>query len=506
MMKNTILYISLIIISLFQTETKAQIVDWTKLPYPFGATFILPANIALSLPTSNTYEIGVFILRDDSLKNVGKADYIAGAKTMIPVGIKKSVFFDLDEHIITLVRDKSTLKNYGIEFTYEEDKNTIVYQGENIVNGIFSDTWRKYTDPAYCRYVKQLAIIIPYGIKPKISYSADCVVDSLSGKYPTILFSEMPETSIGGTFQIMSANITFTNPLNSFSFLDFPAARLDTIFEVCPSVSVTVPKFSAKDDLTRTAIGSTPYELVNPGKYYYTTTYTPNGCTTIDTISLVNKYYPLHRIDTTYIICRGDVINVPVSFQNDSLIRTAVGNTPFILDIPGKYVYNTTYVPNGCVLNDTITLKHIKFPATGLDSTYTICQGSVLTIPTFTVKDSLTRTALNNTSYQLISPGKYYYKVSYANQCFTTDTVTVKYNTNCTTHRESNLINPLKGDQVVFTESEKITIYNSHKEKVSEFDAPAIWSGTNQYGSILPVGYYFIIHSNGHQETITVAY
>ena len=505
-MKNKIVYIALIIISLFQVETKAQIVDWTKLPYPNGATFILPATISLSLPTTNNFEIGLFIQRNDSLLNIGKVNYVPNVQTTIPIVIKQNTFFDLEDQIITLVRDKSTLMNYGIEFTYQDDNNTVNQNETNIVNGIFSDTWRKYTEAAYCRYVKYLVIPIPYGIRPKISYSADCVVDS-SGKYPVILFSEMPKTSIGGTFQITSANITFTNPLNSFGFLDFPFERLDTIFEVCPQISVTVQQFTAKDNLSRTAIGNTPYQLVNPGKYYYTTVYTPNSCTTIDTISLVNKFYPLNRIDTTYLICRGDIIHVPVSFENDSLKRTASGNTPFTISTPGKYIYSTTYVPNGCALNDTVTLIEKKFPSSGLDSTYTICQGNVVTIPTFTVKDSLSRTAIGNTPYQLISPGKYYYKVSYhSNQCFTTDTVTIKYTTNCTGNRESNLINPLKGDHVVFTESERITIYNSHKEKVSEFDSPVIWTGTNQYGSVLPVGYYFIIHSNGHQETITIAY
>ncbi len=177
------------------------------------------------------------------------------------------------------------------------------------------------------------------------------------------------------------------------------------------------------------------------------------------------------------------------------------GGMTYVLSIVSPYVrfLQTAYYFN---------LQY--FPVEELNAHYEICPGGMLTLPSSVtvLYGQLTRTPIGRTtSLTIQAAGDYYYSYAFAqNSCVAIDTITVSYKSNCNNTGYPELINPVLGQEMLFTKAEKVTVYDAAMNRVSEFVSPNIWKGTDQSGNLLIPGLYFLIHEDGTTHDVTIMY
>ncbi len=254
---------------------------------------IIPKEVQILLPSSNFYSFRYFVCRKDTLFSVGRNGYSQGQDCIISLGYDQSggkSGYKNGERLISLAVDIQSGAVYGIEFSYKDDKNTYVYGDSTIVTGVKITTWQRHiTGFNQCKSIRRQPIYIPYGVHPKIFTTSDVVLDT-TGISPEIVYEKMQGNS-SHTIQIIDPykSITYLYSLLSFKLLDFPLNAINNRDSICHKSVITIPTFTEKDSLEREAIGDSPYLIITPGQYLYKATYITNGCTTTDTVTIVQK-------------------------------------------------------------------------------------------------------------------------------------------------------------------------------------------------------------------------
>jgi 2C-methyl-D-erythritol 2,4-cyclodiphosphate synthase len=175
--------------------------------------------------------------------------------------------------------------------------------------------------------------------------------------------------------------------------------------------------------------GLNPITVTTPGKYYVTAKGT-NGCTTNDSVTVIQDITkPTLSIATPAILsCATTSVNLNAT-SNGTIAWTGsnAGVNPITVTTPGKY-YVTAKGTNGCTTNDSVTVtQDITKP------TLSIATPAVLTCATTSINLTATSNGTitwtgSNAGVNLITvttPGKYYVTTKGTNGCTTNDSVTV---------------------------------------------------------------------------------
>jgi len=286
-----------ILLLLLQGNLWAQDSYWSIPPAPKRCTVIIPSNVLLNFPTSDTYQIGFFVFTNNALVNVGSTTYssqdIRIELGYDPLGVSG---YKENQRLITLIRNTSNQKLvYGVEFIYQNDQNKYILDGSVTVLGIRYATWWQAIDPVLCQSIGEYEIKIPYGLKPALNFgSAIRNHQNEDGKY----FIDLDEMAGGWNYElsITSPYIKYLQNVYTFNLRFFPIEELNTDYELCPGSSLTLPATIAipgyPQQLTRTPIYNSSLTLKAAGEYYYSYSfpYSPTQiCTTIDTLKVTYK-------------------------------------------------------------------------------------------------------------------------------------------------------------------------------------------------------------------------
>ncbi len=152
-----------------------------------------------------------------------------------------------------------------------------------------------------------------------------------------------------------------------------------------------------------------------------------------------------------------------------------------------------------------------NFPNVPLIKSDSICNGETIEIPKEDIVNNLTRTLINtNDSYTINSPGTYYYNLTEkSNLCTTKDTIVIKQKNKCnnsSTVGNKIYINLANNEFVNLNQVDKVEIYDLSLKKIITLQTPTIWKGTDENGTVVPVGIYFMINSNKETTYISIGY
>lgn len=162
--------------------------------------------------------------------------------------------------------------------------------------------------------------------------------------------------------------------------------------------------------------------------FYTVEASTKTGCTLKDTLAITLKNTPLIDLGPDTSLCKGSSIFFSAG-NNFIGYRWNTGDTtPDILaQEAGKYFVKARY-PNGCYESDTIEIKFIhELPNVGLSQTELLCYNQTDTLK---ANPGYVRYTWSNGHTQrdlkIDTPGTYWVRVSDANGCSNTDSVTIK--------------------------------------------------------------------------------
>ncbi|UPK67184.1 T9SS type A sorting domain-containing protein [Chitinophaga filiformis] len=207
----------------------------------------------------------------------------------------------------------------------------------------------------------------------------------------------------------------------------------------CNVTSVSLMASSTTSGTTFTwagkGAGQNPISVTAPGKYYVTAT-TTSGCSTIDSVTVIQDIVkPNLSIATPQVLtCNTTSVNLTASSTTANTTFTwtgnAAGQNPISVSTAGKY-YVTATSANGCSKQDSVTVaQDIVKP------NLSIATPQVLTCNTTSVNLTASSTTANTTftwtgnaagqnPISVSAAGKYYVTATSANGCTKQDSVTV---------------------------------------------------------------------------------
>src|SRR5689334_6975978 len=127
-MKTFIKYI-LILLFLLAADilSFATAINWTDNTSNKTRSVSIPSTLNWNFPTNDTYEIGYFVYLTGTYSCVGKATVVPGQSLLINLGVYNGTTYGYNpgDRFITLIRNTNdTSKEYALEFSYGNDKNT----------------------------------------------------------------------------------------------------------------------------------------------------------------------------------------------------------------------------------------------------------------------------------------------------------------------------------------------------------------------------------------------
>jgi hypothetical protein len=192
------------------------------------------------------------------------------------------------------------------------------------------------------------------------------------------------------------------------------------------------------------------------------------------------------------------------------------------------YAVEFNYINNDNTFKNQLTACHtvtgIKSKTWGdILNTKTICKStnSQFTIdapygvsPSYTFTNGLITSSNNTIDLEKTPAGNHTVNVSLNSDIkyqYYSQNFDIKANCNSTLTEETHnlLMNPYSTDNsksIYFDKNEEISIYDKNGNEIIVIKAPYEWDGKDKYGSVLPVGIYFIYHSSGQKETISIIY
>jgi hypothetical protein len=238
---------------------------------------IIQADFNLKLPSNDVYTIGFFIKTGNFLINVGQAIYTPNVKNNIYVNTdpQSNYAYNNGDTLISLVKNNTTFKTYGIEFKYINNKNTYFLDDSTIVSGVLANTWDPlFKYEAYCETDGNIELKIPFGVKPNFLIPNNTIYEII-GSSVLIKQSVMPRNT-QYTFEVnqTNASITYTTSLYSYYLQQFPESKLNKTYVICPGNLISIDSLKIIDSLTRTPLNSkTPLIITKPGNYIYSSKY-----------------------------------------------------------------------------------------------------------------------------------------------------------------------------------------------------------------------------------------
>ncbi|MBO7542154.1 MAG: S8 family peptidase [Bacteroidales bacterium] len=190
------------------------------------------------------------------------------------------------------------------------------------------------------------------------------------------------------------------------------------------SVSGGTSRVWSYNNSTTQSITVTPSQTTT-----YTVTSSESGkCSTTDTVTITVQPYVSTNISRDTTICRGQSVNLAVSGGTSRTWSNGATGTTITVTPSSTTRYTVTSRQNGyCSTTDTVTVTVKPYVSTTISRDTTICAGQTVNL---TVSGGTSRIWSNNatgTTITVTPPATTTYTVvsSAANQCSTTDTVTV---------------------------------------------------------------------------------
>ncbi|WPV66119.1 T9SS type A sorting domain-containing protein [Chitinophaga sp. LS1] len=175
--------------------------------------------------------------------------------------------------------------------------------------------------------------------------------------------------------------------------------------------------------------GVNPIAVTAPGKYYVTAKAT-NGCTTTDSVTVIQDITkPTLAITTpATLTCATTSVNLTAS-SNGTITWNGynAGVNPIAVTTPGKY-YVTAKATNGCTSTDSVTVtQDITKPILTVTAPATLTCATTSVNLTASSNGTITWNGYNVgvNPIAVTTPGKYYVTAKGTNGCTTTDSVTV---------------------------------------------------------------------------------
>jgi hypothetical protein len=214
-----------------------------------------------------------------------------------------------------------------------------------------------------------------------------------------------------------------------------------------PTVSITAPATltCATTTVNLTAVatgtitwtgfpaGQNPVSISAPGKYYVTVR-SATGCTTIDSVTVVQDITKptLSVTAPATLTCTTTTVNLTATSTGSTITWTgfAAGQNSVTVSAPGKY-YVTARSTTGCTTVDSVTVaQDITKPNLSITAPATLTCAATTVSLTATSTGTITWTGFpaGQNPVSVSAPGKYYVTARSATGCTTIDSVTITQN------------------------------------------------------------------------------
>jgi hypothetical protein len=127
-------------------------------------------------------------------------------------------------------------------------------------------------------------------------------------------------------------------------------------YEICPGDTITMGHYTSDSSFYR---GNSQYgdsKMYKEGTYKFPVMHFPTSCSVLDSINIKLKPFPSEELNKTYELCKGNFVEVPELGAGDKLKRKRLEGDSFKLITEGEYLFEATYLVNGCKVADTITV------------------------------------------------------------------------------------------------------------------------------------------------------
>jgi hypothetical protein len=182
------------------------------------------------------------------------------------------------------------------------------------------------------------------------------------------------------------------------------------------------------------AEGRNPVNVNLPGKYYVTAKDTANGCTKLDSVTVIQD-----TVKPNLTVTQPGVLNCTITSANLTATTATIGATitwtgftagqnPVSVSVPGKY-YVTVKGANGCIRMDSVTVtQNIAKPDLSIPQPGVLnCTTTTVSLNASSAGSTITWTgfATGLNPVTVSAPGKYYVTATAANGCTKKDSVIV---------------------------------------------------------------------------------
>lgn len=158
---------------------------------------------------------------------------------------------------------------------------------------------------------------------------------------------------------------------------------------------------------------------------YIDTLKTTSGCDSVVTTTLVVNANPVPDLGKDGNLCIGQQLTVTPGVFTSYAWQDGSSGNKFAINSTGTYWVTVTN-SNNCFATDTIRITTVPLPSNFLKATDSVCSYESLVIRSLqNFKTYLWSTGEAQNNISVAAPGQYWLKVTDANNCFASDTITV---------------------------------------------------------------------------------